>query len=147
MKQTLEKLSGVLRDKGYNITHQRLVVYKALMESKEHPSAEELYRHVRKSYPIISLGTVYKSLEMFEKLGLIQKVNYLYNTARYDANVMPHGHLVCKSCNQVVDLVLDEIPHIPIPEGEKGDFDVDTVVVQFLGHCKQCRKKKSNSGN
>jgi len=140
MEQVLEKLTDVLKSKGFNITHQRLLVYKALVNSKEHPSTEDVYNEVRQLDPIISLGTVYKSLEMFENVGLSQKVNQLYHTARYDGNCAPHAHLICKKCEKIVDIFWDSPPPCQLSEEQEQGFRVDDKVMHFLGYCPDCRK-------
>ena len=139
MVDTLEKLAGVLKSKGFNVTHQRLIIFQALMESKRHPSAEDIYNEVRAHDPVISLGTVYKSLEMFEKLGLIQRVNQLYHTARYDAECMAHGHIICKKCEKIMDVHWDMAPELPLTTEQTAGYQVDEVVVHYLGYCPDCK--------
>jgi Fur family peroxide stress response transcriptional regulator len=141
MSDTLETLAGVLKERGFNVTHQRLIIYRALMESKDHPSAEDIYNRVRETDPIISLGTVYKSLEMFENLGLIQRVNQLYHTARYDGDMAPHGHIICRRCEQIMDVFWKETPEIPLPKGQKHGYQIDGMNVHYVGICPECQKK------
>ena len=94
---------ATLRDHGLQVTYQRLAIYQALYFTKEHPSAEVIYQQVKKRFPMISLGTVYKTLEKFYEVGLIQKVSPITEVARYDALTDPHHHMVCLECQSIQD--------------------------------------------
>ncbi len=95
------------KDLGIKVTPQRIAIYRELASTDQHPSTETIYKKIKDYYPNISLTTVYRTLETFEKLGLISVVNVLYNAARYDANLSPHHHIVCTECKKVED-VYDE---------------------------------------
>ena len=77
---------ATLRDHGLQVTYQRLAIYQALYFTKEHPSAEFIFQQVKKRFPMISLGTVYKTLEKFYEVGLIQKVSPITEVARVRRN-------------------------------------------------------------
>ncbi len=129
-----------LRAHGLQVTYQRLAVYQILYYSKSHPSAEAVYQQVRKRFPMVSLGTVYKTLERFQEVGLIQKVSPLTEVARYDATVSPHIHMVCLKCKSVQD-VDGPFPEIRLsPQGVNG-FKVLSQQVLFQGYCADCLKK------
>jgi Fur family transcriptional regulator, peroxide stress response regulator len=135
---------GILREHGLQVTYQRLAIYQALCHTQDHPSAESIYQQVRKRFPMISLGTVYKTLERFFNVGLIQRVSPMTDVARYDALVAPHHHAVCVNCqsiHDVMDAALDE--NISIPEGEP--FHVLRKQVLFHGYCPECLSRL-NSG-
>ncbi len=89
---------------GIKVTPQRVAIYRELASTDQHPSTETIYKKIKDYYPNISLTTVYRTLETFEKLGLISVVNVLYNAARYDANLAPHNHIVCIECKKVEDI-------------------------------------------
>src|SRR5947209_20372972 len=80
---------------GLTLTPQRLAIYEFLATHDSHPSAEEIYREVKPELPSLSLGTVYRTLELFEENGLISRVLTLSPQARYDANQDEHHHLIC----------------------------------------------------
>ena len=87
------------RSAGLSVTHQRLAIFEAVMANgNRHPSAEVIYQTVRERYPTISFNTIYKNLETFEQLGIVVKVNPLYNEARYDVDFRPHHHLISRQC-------------------------------------------------
>lgn len=142
MEGTKEKdFIATLREHGLQVTYQRLAIYQALYNTKEHPSAEAIYQQVRKRFSMISLGTVYKTLERFHDVGLIEKVSPMTEVARYDAIVDPHHHLVCLDCQMIRDVhdpILDK--RIEPPEG--NGFQILRHQVLFQGYCPECQKMR-----
>jgi Fur family transcriptional regulator, peroxide stress response regulator len=130
---------ATLREHGLQVTYQRLAVYQALYFTKEHPSAEAIYQQVKKRFPMISLGTVYKTLERFHDVGLIRKVSPLTDVARYDAITSPHVHMVCLECQSVQDGG-EAMMEIKVPLPETNDFKVMSQQVLLQGYCARCRK-------
>ena len=94
MKETAQ----VLREKGLKVTPQRIAVYNMLLHSTEHPNAETIYRTLEATNPTMSLATVYKTLDFFKHLRLVQELNVGEGSARYDAQVHCHPHTVCTVC-------------------------------------------------
>lgn len=129
---------ATLRDHGLQVTYQRLAIYQALYFTKQHPSAEIIYQQVKKRFPMISLGTVYKTLERFYEVGLIQKVSPITEVARYDANIHPHHHLVCLECQSIQDIEEMLADHkVELPEA--NGFKVMRRQVVLQGYCKDCQ--------
>ena len=132
---------ATLREHGLQVTYQRLAIYQALYFTKEHPSAELIYQQVRKRFPMISLGTVYKTLEKFYEVGLVQKVSPMTEVARYDAIVSPHHHLVCVKCQKIEDVLGSAVKEeVTLPEG--NGFHVLRHQVLVQGYCPDCHKKQ-----
>ncbi len=131
-----------LREHGLQVTYQRLAIYKALCNSGAHPSAEEIHLQVGRRFSMISLGTIYKTLERFHEAGLVDKVNPATEVARYDAKVGPHHHFVCVRCHSIFDLDDDanEAEEPPLPE--LSGFKVLKRRVLFQGYCPACRPDK-----
>jgi len=129
---------ATLREHGLQVTYQRLAIYQALYNTREHPSAEAIYQQVRKRFPMISLGTVYKTLERFHEVGLIQKVSPLTEVARYDATVEPHHHLVCLKCQMIKDIENSSVDK-KITLYPSNGFQVVRHQVLFQGYCPACR--------
>ncbi len=131
-------LIAILRDHGLQVTYQRLAIYKALDNTKEHPSAEVIYQLVRKRFPIISLGTVYKTLERFYAVGLIKRVNPVNEASRYEAETAPHHHMICELCQSIHD-IHELSGKVPLPE--TLGFQITRHQVIFHGYCENCAKK------
>ena len=129
---------ATLRDHGLQVTYQRLAIYQALYFTKEHPSAEVIYQQVKKRFPMISLGTVYKTLEKFFEVGLIQKVSPVTEVARYDALTGPHHHMVCLECQSIQDIE-DTAEEQKISLPVKNGFQVVRQQVVLQGYCPGCK--------
>lgn len=141
MEVTNEKdFIAALRGHGLQVTYQRLAIYQALYHTEEHPSAEEIYQQVRKRFPMISLGTVYKTLERFYEVGLVQKVSPVTEVARYDAKLSPHHHLVCLKCQTIQDIE-DPMGGMNITLPETNGFKVLHRHVLLQGVCRDCHQE------
>jgi Fur family peroxide stress response transcriptional regulator len=128
------------RAAGLSVTHQRLAIFEAVMANcNRHPTAEMIYLTVRERYPTISFNTIYKNLETFEDMGIVVKVNPLYNEARWDADVRPHHHLICRQCKTIVDIHDDKLDGVPTPSESETGFQVENWSIQFTGLCSECR--------
>ena len=138
-------LIGTLREQGIQVTYQRLAIYQALFQLMEHPTAEEVYQHVRKRFPMISLGTVYKTLEKFYEVGLIQRVSPMTEVGRYETLADSHHHLICLKCQAILDI---EDPlggqEISLPDG--NEFHVLRHQVVIHGYCPKCIKSERREG-
>ncbi len=136
---TAAELSTKLREGGYRVTSQRLGVYQVLAGSGEHLTPERVLERVRELHPSMSLNTVYEVLETLTALGVIRRADVGAGPRRYDANVEPHHHLVCRSCGIQVDIPC-ETGRAPCMEPSSLDgFRVDEAQVTFFGLCSRCR--------
>jgi len=127
------------KELGIKVTPQRIAIYKELASTDQHPSTENIYKKIKDYYPNISLTTVYRTLETFEKLGLISVVNVLYNAARYDANLDPHHHIVCTQCKKVEDVYDESLTNLDVSDKTLGDYRIEGYSVLLSGVCSACR--------
>ena len=127
------------KNRGLNVTFPRMAIYKILLQYQGHPSAEDIFKEVRKDYPNISLATVYKTLEMLANNQLISKVTHLHDIVRYDFNKDIHHHLVCIKCKKITDIENEKLNNLPIPENIDKNFKILNYQVQFDGICKECQ--------
>jgi len=123
---------------GFKLTPQRLAVFDFLEGNKFHPSAEEIYRAVKKRFPTISFATVYNILESLKEKGLIQELNIDFSKKRFDPDTTYHNHLICTKCKKIVDIEIDYAPTIPKIKG----FVIERFNIDFYGICNNCRPKK-----
>ncbi len=128
-----------LRAYGVQVTYQRLAIYHSLYNSNEHPSAEMVYRDVKKRFPMISLGTVYKTLERFHEVGLIQKTSDVIGVARYEVKAAPHAHMMCLKCHSLQD-VGRPMEELRLSDEERKGFKVTSQQLLLQGHCAHCIK-------
>lgn len=136
----LEAVRALFREKRLPITDQRLAVYRHLSASREHPSAETIFKALKPGHPSLSLATVYKTLQAFHEKGLISLVNAPHTEARYDVVTGTHHHLICKRCGSISD-VFDE--RLDALEARTKDFEVQEHSVHFYGFCAACRPRNT----
>lgn len=135
----LDEFINALRQKGLNVTYQRLLIFKHLINTNTHPTADEIYQAVITEYPSISMATVYKILEILTEHKLIAKVTPLHDLARFDGDTSMHHHLVCLRCRKIVDVHHDALNNLPIPSN--NGFEVCGYRVQYEGICEVCASK------
>ncbi len=129
------------REVGMNVTPQRIAIYRALLQSEEHPTPEALFRVVSRKMPSLSLATIYKTLDAFAAVGLIRAVPVVSEKRRFDANLDPHHHLVCSSCGEIRDYYTHDYDAL-IPNRPVNGFSPQAVSVNITGICAACRKEK-----
>jgi Fur family transcriptional regulator, peroxide stress response regulator len=136
----LEQLAEILKTKKLKVTPQRLAIYKVLFETTSHPTAEDIYSALRQTHPTMSLATVYKTLDALKKVDLATELNVGDDSSRYDATVKSHPHLICLSCNKVMDLETESLTHFKTKIQEETEFDIVSEKVYFYGTCKSCKE-------
>lgn len=124
--------------RGMNVTYQRMAIFKSLMATKNHPTAEDIYREVLKEHPTLSRATVHKTLETLAEQHLISKVTQLHDRARFDGNTHPHHHLVCIHCKKIIDIESESLEGLSVPANLGNGFEVINYRVQFDGICSEC---------
>jgi Fur family peroxide stress response transcriptional regulator len=134
--------SEICRRYGVKATHQRTIIYRELAGTKEHPDAETIYTRVRKRIPVISLDTVYRTLRLLEKKGLISRVGSLNEKTRFDANTDRHHHFVCAGCGYMEDIYNEEWNNIRAPSDVGAMGTVNSIHVELRGLCKACERKR-----
>ena len=146
-------LEDKLKDTEYRLTKPRKIIYGILENSKEHLSAEDIYRKAYSIYPAIGLTTVYRTLELFIKMGIVNKYDFGDGRARYELNYIEnntiehHHHLVCKVCHKIIDysdFIDEEIELIQktIKNLEKKyNFHITDHFIEFYGYCNECYQK------
>ena len=123
-------------------TRQRKTILEELRKLRTHPTAAKLYAIVRRRMPRISLGTVYRNLELLSQAGLIRKLDFSGGEARYDANMEAHDHLRCVYCMRI-----DDAPGPPLALAGAGHEDLGGYKVlgrrlEILGVCPKCRRRQ-----
>ena len=130
----------ILREKGYKLTPQRIMVLDTLHEAEEHITAPEIYARVRVKYTRINKSTVYRTLELLKEMDLVAETElggeslYYHHTEKGH-----HHHLVCQRCGEVIDL--DETLLFPLRNAlrQKYNFEADLKHLAIFGHCLRCK--------
>ncbi len=121
-------------------TQQRRIILKKLKKHKDHPGADVIYSEVRKELPNISLGTVYRNLEMLSEKGTILKLEFGSNQKRFDPCPEAHPHFRCLSCGRIEDIPGGmELPPVEEKTWSKGK-KITGYNLEFTGYCKKCSK-------
>lgn len=129
------------RQAKLKITPQRLAVYRALILSNEHPSANMVYRQLRRDFPSISLDTVNRTLLTLTEIGAAFVVEGSGNVRRYDGNLENHQHFRCVNCGKVIDFHCERFDDIPIPDDIEEKFVVLRKTVYIEGLCQNCKSE------
>ena len=103
------QIKNQLSEAGLKSTHPRIVVLRELMVCGDHPTAEGIHENLKEDNPSISLGSVYRVLDVLVDAGLIQRVSVRSGSKRYDANMSPHGHFYCLESNKIQDFYDEEL--------------------------------------
>lgn len=143
-KINLDKFIKKFKAAGLKITPQRIAIYKAVLNSINHPSAEAIYQKIRDAHPNISFDTVNRTLLTFAELGLIQIVEGSGDVRRFDANIEQHHHLRCKNCGAVIDFYYKNFNDLNIPPEIRQKFLVQKIRVVLEGICPNCQKSKNH---
>lgn len=136
----MESFEKVCKSRGLRLTHQRLEIFLELANFNGHPTAENIYNRVSKRLKMISLDTVYRTITLFEKNGLIKRVHLLDNSARFDINLAVHHHLICTKCKKVEDFYWPIFDRIKLPGSISNWGDVNSRHVEIHGICRKCKK-------
>jgi Fur family peroxide stress response transcriptional regulator len=142
-----QRLVDLCRERGIPLTHQRRVIFDAIVDRKDHPTADQIFDVVHELLPQISRMTVYRVLDLFVDLGVISKVCHPGVAIRFDPTTAAHHHLICVRCSSLFDLENSESYSVSLPDTGKLGFEVRDFAIQFRGVCKECLRKKPDSGN
>lgn len=124
-------------------TKQKDIIMKALYEIPGHPTAEMLYAALKKDHPNLSLATVYRNLNQFASDGIVQKLEFPSEPARFDIHANDHPHAICRSCGSIFDVPADTLSpvttYIAQVISEDLEFEVETLEILATGLCPACK--------
>jgi Fur family peroxide stress response transcriptional regulator len=132
-------LESICRRKGLRLTHQRKAILSALAGRSDHPTADQLYEEIQAALPKVSRTTVYRVLEKLVATGVARTVCHPGPTARFEAQMVRHHHLVCRRCNRLEDLAVAALDELPLPSTRGLGFKIDDYSIQFMGICSRCK--------
>lgn len=139
----LNELIARLKKQGFRLTPQRKAVLKVLASDIHHPSVEQIYKQVKKDFPMTSLATVYKTVTLLKELGEVLELGFADGSNRYDGRKPnPHPHLICIECNKILDPDVDGWRDLPQALSESTGFRILSHRLDFYGICPQCQKRK-----
>lgn len=122
------------------MTKQRKTILKVLKNTDSHPTADSIYEEVKKEIPNVSLGTIYRNLNLLAEKGKITVINYANDQSHYDGNTENHYHFRCNNCGDVFDLELDLLDgNVNNKVENNTNFIVDNHRLEFYGLCPSCQ--------
>ncbi len=143
--QTYNEFRQLCREHNLAATHQRQMIYQALVSRTGHYSPEEIYEQVKQDLPSISLATVYKNLKTFIEAGMLREVSLHHGAWRVDANLHPHHHLVCTRCRSIADLDEDSLAPVKLRGKLPSGFKLEKFSIEVQGVCKACASAEAKS--
>lgn len=141
--ETVDNIRQILKLHGLKATPQRIIIYKALRDFNGHPTTDEIIENIRHSYPSISHGTVYKTLETFVQKDLIKRVKTDLDIMRYDSINKRHHHLYCIESEKIEDYFDDELNELLDNHFRKKkipNFRIDNIKVHIIGRFSERKK-------
>jgi Fur family transcriptional regulator, ferric uptake regulator len=141
MKLTANKIAGILREHGYKLTPQRHALLKVFASHHDHLSPDELFRITRQEYPDIGRVTIYRTLELLNKLNLVCRVHAQDGCRSYMMKrpTEHHHHLVCTGCGRAVDFTDCDLSNLEKSLAEKTGFTIEGHLLELYGKCQDCQ--------
>jgi len=140
--KSLENSHRVPNVPRLRITKQRALILEIIRRGQGHLDAAEVYHRARKKQPLVSLSTVYRTLQTFKRLGLVEEVHF-YETHHYEAKPSAeHHHLLCLGCGTVIEFQYPLSRYVKRNVAEAKDFDIVDTEVRMTGYCSGCRQNR-----
>lgn len=130
-----------LSEHGLKQTPQRIAIYDLIKDSKEHPTADQIYKKVRKQLPNISFDTVYRTMLKFSEVGLVSRTERYGENMRFDPRMDQHHHFHCIKCRKIIDFCDKGYDLIRAPKKLGSKFQVMNKRVVLEGICPECNGK------
>lgn len=119
-------------------SRQRECIREYLLSTREHPTADTVYINVKKQFPNISLGTVYRNLNLLAANREILKISTPDGADRFDGKTEPHSHFFCTKCGRILDMELKDFPELTMAASEASVGVIKRFDVTFYGECNDC---------
>ncbi len=141
--ERLREFEVLCRTTGTPLTVQRSVVFQAVLERDDHPTADEILAMVKDRVPGISRTTVYRVLDTLADMGVIRRLLHAGASSRFDGKIHRHHHLICKKCHKVIDFDDRKLDRLRVSHIDSEGFEIDDFSVHLIGTCPACRKTKT----
>jgi len=138
----MEDFSTRCREAGVKLTHQRLEIFREILESRDHPTVDEILARVRLRMPSLSRDTVYRTLWMLREMSLIGTVGYPFRSVHFDGNDRKHDHFLCTRCGGIVDL--ENPVELETPAGVHSLGRIESTYVEYRGLCRSCMREETD---
>jgi len=148
MTLTQNKITSILRQRGYKITPQRRAILNTIALSHDHLTPQAIFEKVHGDHPDLGLVTVYRTLDILAELGLICEVHAGGNCRSYLMRRPSehHHHLICSDCGAVVDFTDCDLSELEQRISRDTSFEIEGHLLEFTGHCRDCSRRMSIGG-
>ena len=138
MDQRVQLFIQTCRRRQLKITPQRVGIYRVLIQSKGHPTADLVFKAVKKEFPNISFDTVNRTLSTFAEIGVVDVVETFGGPKRFDPDITDHHHLHCMACGRIIDFEYEGYARLEVPKAIASTFKVISRRVVLKGLCDTC---------
>ncbi len=138
----IQHFIDVCRQHQLKITPQRVAIYRALVDSDQHPTADMMYQAVREEFPSISFDTVNRTLLTLAGIGLVDVVEVFGGPKRFDPDIDDHHHLHCMACGRIIDFDHEDYTRLEVPAEIDRKFKVISKRVVLKGLCASCAPER-----
>ncbi|ARC85957.1 ferric uptake regulator family protein [Clostridium argentinense CDC 2741] len=145
MQELLEEIRNSLKEKGYKITQPREKVLDIIIKNQyKHLTSDEIYVLIKKDYPKIGISTVYRTMQLLERINIVCKFDSDEEGIRYELmepnDKYQHPHLICKNCNKVYPVKDINLEQIKNKIDKNFNLKIIDYSLKFYGICKNCSK-------
>jgi Fur family transcriptional regulator, peroxide stress response regulator len=148
IEQRMAGFEEKCRHLGVKLTHQRIEIFREVLQTGDHPDAGKVFQCVRKRMPTVSMDTVYRTLWWLKDLGLLAVLGLSRERARFDANLSRHHHFACIQCGLIRDFCSDKFSSLKLPDSALSIGQAEIIQVEVKGLCPKCAaNKKANAKN
>jgi Fur family peroxide stress response transcriptional regulator len=133
--------------KLYRKSRQREKILEVLRNTVSHPTADWLYGQLKNKFPNLSMGTVYRNLNILMDQGLVRKIDFGSTFDRFDANNSQHYHFICEKCGSISDLEIPFDYSLNEKVSHSTSFTVNRHRIEFFGICSQCKPNINTPNN
>lgn len=144
VEQRIKEFTDLCQQNRIKVTKQRIEVLIEVLQCNDHPDAEKVFSGLRGRMPKISLDTVYRTLWLLNDLRVITTFGFSREKTRFEANLKPHHHFVCRKCGLTVDFFNDEMSRLELPQQVRSLGKIDRTQVEVTGICNNCAKSVKN---
>lgn len=140
-KERLQEAIDSLKSTKVRMTPQRHAILEYLYESMTHPTADEIYKALEGRFPNMSVATVYNNLRVFKEVGIVKELTYGDSSSRFDSVTTEHYHVICESCNKIVDFHYPGLNEVETLAEHVTGFKINNHRMEIYGTCSDCQGK------
>ncbi|MGO2083937.1 Fur family transcriptional regulator [Vagococcus sp.] len=139
--QVVQDAVKKMKESDIRITPQRYAILEYLIESKSHPTADEIYKHLEERFPNMSVATVYNNLRLFTDIGFVIEMAYGDSSSRFDFTSTKHYHAICEVCEKVEDIFYPGLEDVESATEQLTGFIINDHRLELYGICPECQNK------